>query len=166
MTSPTKTTPRCPYFGECGGCQYQDLPYDEELKLKEQMLRDLFEDMEGEIPFQPIVPSLQDYHYRSRLDMNLLRIKSGEVFLGFAPARQGFKVMEIEACPLAMESLSAFIPRLKQEAIAKLTPKYRVASLVVKTGDDGRVFWGGIGKRSLRMAEEDDLFTELCDRRI
>jgi len=166
INSPVKTTPLCPYFGECGGCQHQDLPYDEELKLKEQMLRDLFEDMEEEIPFRSIVPSPREYHYRSRLDMNLLRIRSGEVFVGFAPTRRGLKVMEVEACPLAMEPLSDFIPRLQKEATAKLTPKYRVASLVVKTGDDGRVFWGGIGKRSLQMAEEDYLFTDLCGRRI
>ncbi len=155
--------PLCPYFGECGGCQHQDLAYPEELKLKERTLKSLLGE---DAPFRPIVPSPEEYYYRSRLDMNLLRIKSGELFLGFAPARRGLKVMEITACPLAMEPLSGFIPRLKEEAAARLTPKYRVASLVVKTGDDGRVFWGGIGKRSLRLDERDYLFTELCGRRI
>ena len=35
------TRPLCPVFGECGGCAYQDIPYEEELRRKEELVKDL-----------------------------------------------------------------------------------------------------------------------------
>ena len=38
--SPSRTTPRCPHFGTCGGCDYQHIPYEEQLKYKVEILRE------------------------------------------------------------------------------------------------------------------------------
>lgn len=154
-------------FGECGGCQFQDIPYADELRLKEEMLRRLFRDsgLETNGAFQPIVPSPQEYAYRCRLDMKFLKIKSGEMFMGFSPAK-GFRVVEVEACPIAMKAVSDFLPQLRRQAAEKMPKKYRNANLTVKTGDDGRVFWGGIGRRSLRMQPQDYLWTDIDGIRI
>ena len=43
LTSP-KTVPLCRFFGECGGCSYQDLAYVEELEKKEGYLKNLFQE--------------------------------------------------------------------------------------------------------------------------
>ncbi|MFT5170091.1 MAG: tRNA/tmRNA/rRNA uracil-C5-methylase (TrmA/RlmC/RlmD family), partial [Candidatus Omnitrophota bacterium] len=115
--------------------------------------------------FDDVVPSPQPYNYRHRLDLKLKRTKEGVVFIGFT-AKKGRGVIPIEDCPIGMQAVSDFIPQLKKEAIEALTPKYRQANLVVRTGDDGRVFWGGIGKRSLRMNESDYLWTEIRERKI
>ncbi len=40
--SPLRIHPPCPYVERCGGCQYQHLPYAEELKWKEQQVRESF----------------------------------------------------------------------------------------------------------------------------
>ena len=161
-----KISPRCPVFGECGGCQFLDIAYEEELLLKERMLRELF--FKASIPTDiilPIQPSPKEYHYRCRLDMKFLKIKSGEMFMGFSPAR-GFKVVEVEDCLIAMEPVASFLPQLKKQACEKIPVKYRNANLTVKTGDDGRVFWGGIGRRSLRMDPDDYLWTDIEGIRI
>ena len=38
--SPERTEPACRYFGPCGGCHYQHIPYDLQISLKEEILRD------------------------------------------------------------------------------------------------------------------------------
>lgn len=157
----------CPVFDECGGCQHQDISYPDELKLKEDQLKALFVqqlDISDGV-FQPIVPSPQEYRYRNRLDLKLVQTKSKEVFIGFSPQNK-HRLIPIEDCSIAREEICKFIPAVKEQAKAKVTDKHRQANLVVRTGDDGRVFWGGIGRRSLELAPDNYLWTEILGKRI
>ncbi len=159
--------PQCPVFGQCGGCQYQNISYQSELALKEKYLQKLFLDA-GILTvggWEPIVPSPAEFHYRSRLDMKFLKTRDGRTFMGFSPLN-GKWMIEVDSCPIAMRSISDFLPQLKKEAIAKLPPKYRNANLVVKTSDDGRVVWGGIGRRSLKLQEDDFLCAQIAGKKI
>ena len=64
-----RVTPECPYFGGCGGCQYQHLDYATQLELKHKQVSDLFERI-GKFPRSvvlPTVPCPQPYHYRNRI---------------------------------------------------------------------------------------------------
>jgi len=162
--------PLCPIFGECGGCQYQDISYEEELRLKESILHELFaqhlkKNPKKDFPFKNIVASPKQYHYRNRLDLRLLKTKDQNIFMGFSPVK-GYRVVETDSCMIAEEAVSDFLPALKSQAKAKLPLKYRNANLVVRTGDDGRVFWGGIGRRSLKMKEEDYFWTQISGKKI
>src|SRR5579862_7119222 len=38
--SPERIAPRCPHFGVCGGCDYQHIPYEAQLKYKTEILRE------------------------------------------------------------------------------------------------------------------------------
>ncbi len=159
--------PLCPLFGQCGGCQYQDHAYPDECRIKFEELSRLLESelaVDREL-LSPIVPSPLEYHYRCRLDMKLLKTRGQEIFIGFSPAGRN-RVVEVSDCPLALPPISGFLPELKKQAAGCLPAKYRNANLVVKTGDDGRVFWGGIGRRSLRMKEEDFLWTAVKGKKV
>lgn len=161
-----KTAPLCPVFGECGGCSHQDLSYAKELQIKEERLHSLFKLKLGigsEV-FDPIVASPKDYHYRHRLDLTVKRSR-GEVLFGFQSSITR-NVVSVDTCPIAMKAVADFIPRLREEAFAKLPSKYRTANLVVRTGDDGRVKWGGIGRHSLVMREADYFWTEIESKKI
>ncbi len=161
--------PLCPVFGQCGGCQYQNIPYQRELLLKQNYLHEIFmaEGIKIDECLTRIVPSPTPagYHYRSRLDMKFLKTRDGRTFMGFSPVN-GKWMIEVDKCPIAMRAISDFLPQLKQQAIAKLLPKYRNANLVVKTSDDGRVLWGGIGRRSLKLLPEDFLWTVIDRKKI
>ncbi len=157
--------PLCPVFGSCGGCLYQHLPYEEELRIKESQLRRILEDAGLPVSgMEAVVPSPDPYHYRHRLDIGIYRRRDGGVVMGFRQGRR--RTVEIESCAIARPEVSAFLPELRKQAEARMPPKYRTANLVVRTGDDGRVVWGGIGRRSLRMKEEDYLYTDIHGRRI
>jgi 23S rRNA (uracil1939-C5)-methyltransferase/tRNA (uracil-5-)-methyltransferase len=66
--SPHRVAPGCPLFGRCGGCQYQHLTYNEQLKWKQQQVAELLQHMAGiEFPVSPVVPSPRDYGYRSKI---------------------------------------------------------------------------------------------------
>ncbi len=171
MLTPTVASTRvkalCPLFGTCGGCQYQDIPYEEELSKKEALLKKLLlkELSLPEDAFEPITPSPESSYYRHRLDLTLRKRNNGERQMGFMlPGTQ--RLQEVTSCSIARKEINDFLPTLKEEAVRKLPEDYKVANLVVRAGDEGKVFWGGIGRRSLRMKEADYFWTTVKGRKI
>ncbi len=161
-----ETEPLCTYFGRCGGCLYQDQTYETELLTKEENLKKLFSERLGldESIFHPIVASPEPYGYRSRLDLTFRRKKEG-FELGFNVEGTN-RLISIESCAIARPAINDFLPALKRLASERIPAHYNNANLVVKTGDDGRVLWGGIGRRSLVLPESDYLWTEIEGKRI
>ncbi len=98
--SPLRIAPFCPLFQECGGCQYQHLPYPDQLQLKEAVLKDALGPLVRKAPLElhPILPSPQDRGYRIRA-----QLKAGwggrKPVLGFYAWRT-HRVVDVEECPL------------------------------------------------------------------
>ena len=68
--SKLRTTPFCEHFGTCGGCKWQQIPYEEQLKMKQQQVYDQLTRIgKVELPeFQPILGSVKTKEYRNKLD--------------------------------------------------------------------------------------------------
>ena len=68
--SKVRATPFCQHFGVCGGCKWQNLPYEEQLKFKQQQVYDQLHRIgKVELPeFQPILGSVQTQEYRNKPD--------------------------------------------------------------------------------------------------
>ena len=68
--SKVRATPFCEHFGVCGGCKWQNLPYEEQLKFKQQQVKDQLTRIgKVELPeFNPILGSVQTQAYRNKLD--------------------------------------------------------------------------------------------------
>ena len=68
--STVRETPMCEHFGICGGCKWQNLPYEEQLKAKQQQVFDqLIRIGKVELPpFQPILGSVKTKEYRNKLE--------------------------------------------------------------------------------------------------
>ena len=68
--SKVRATPFCQHFGVCGGCKWQNLPYEEQLKFKQQQVYDQLHRIgKVELPeFRPILGSVQTQEYRNKLD--------------------------------------------------------------------------------------------------
>ena len=68
--SNVRAIPFCQHFGVCGGCKWQNLPYPEQLKFKQQQVYDQLSRIgKIELPeFQPILGSVKTQEYRNKLD--------------------------------------------------------------------------------------------------
>lgn len=113
--SPVRTEPRCQHFGICGGCKWQNLPYEEQLKAKQQQVEDQLRRI-GKVelpPIQPILGSPKTYEYRNKLEFGcsnkrwLTReeVASGKQFdtlnaIGFHITGAFDKIYPIEKCCL------------------------------------------------------------------
>ena len=101
---------KCPYFGKCGGCVWQDLTEQQYLAKKELFIRRAFVDVGvNEIPLKPII--LLPTGIRRRACFAFY-----QGHFGFNEARS-HKIVEINSCPLLEPALNALIPDLR--ALAK-----------------------------------------------
>jgi len=104
--------PPCRYYGICGGCQFQHLPYERELKIKEEILRELFQRQgyKEELPLKEVIPSPKPYHYRNRLR---LHVENHILKMGFVK-RGTHEVLKIEECLLGEPLLNKVLKELYQ----------------------------------------------------
>jgi tRNA/tmRNA/rRNA uracil-C5-methylase (TrmA/RlmC/RlmD family) len=162
-----KEVPLCPVFGQCGGCQYQDIPYAEEIVLKEAAFRDALKSKMdcSEWDIQPIVASPKVYFYRNRLDLKLVRTRKGTIHVGYSPAHKG-GLLEIERCPIGIEKIADYIQTMRKDATENLPEKYRMANLTLRCGEGDKVFWGGIGRKSNHLSPENYFYFEFQGKKI
>jgi 23S rRNA (uracil1939-C5)-methyltransferase len=110
--SPQRITPRCNHFGVCGGCHYQNLPYEEQLMVKAEILRDQLGRI-GRIenpPVREMVASPGLWNYRNHVQFHLT--KDGK--LGYMTA--GIPtVFAISECHLPEGSINSLWPQLEFE---------------------------------------------------
>lgn len=113
--SEVRTEPFCKHYGVCGGCKWQILPYEEQLRYKQKQVMDNLQRI-GKIELpecSPILGSRQDRCYRNKLEfgfsnkkwLTLEQVKSGEVFdqmnaVGFHIPGAFDKILDIDECHL------------------------------------------------------------------
>ncbi len=107
-----RVQPRCPHYQTCGGCQYQHLSYQEELKIKTAQIREAFARIAKmpEAPVRPIVVSPRDYGYRNRISVHV--DERGRI--GFHSVG-GKSLVDIKRCPIAMPEVNAELEALRKK---------------------------------------------------
>lgn len=113
--SPERVTAPCPYFGRCGGCQYQHMEYGTQLRVKRKQVADLFERIGG-FPrdvVAPVVPCPQPYGYRSRVMVRSQWNKPEQKLnIGFIRWDCGL-VEDIEQCLIAEPAINEQIRHVR-----------------------------------------------------
>ena len=101
--SPKRVTPKCPYYGMCGGCDYQHVDYSESVRLKSFLLTELFshEGLWDETIF--VQSSSEPWNYRNKLSM---KVQGGRVGFYFSETHQ---FIEILNCAIANEAINAVL---------------------------------------------------------
>jgi 23S rRNA (uracil1939-C5)-methyltransferase len=127
--SPLRIKPRCAHFGECGGCHYQYIPYEEQLKIKKNIFIDQLVRM-GKMtdpPVKEIIPSPQQWNYRNQIRLHLSQ--KGEP--GFLRSRSN-EVVPIRECHLPADSLDKVWPSLSLDFIPGLD------RISLRAGEEGQ----------------------------
>lgn len=121
--SPLRIQARCQHFGECGGCHYQHLPYEQQLQAKTEILREQLERNGGiaQPSISNAVASPAEFNYRNHVQFHLSAGgKPG--FQRHAPgSRQAEnEVLPIRECHLPQELINQVWPQLDLEAVPSL----------------------------------------------
>jgi len=107
--SPRRVTPRCRHFGECGGCHYQHLGYEDQVEAKQAVLREQLARLAGlrEPPLRDPLGCPSPWNYRNHLQFH--RAEDGRP--GFRAFRSS-RVVPIVECHLPEPALAELWPRL------------------------------------------------------
>ncbi len=99
---PGRVLPPCPYFGTCGGCDFQHLSYAEQLRTKEELVRDSLRRIAG-LPIAPVVVigSPDEWAYRRRARWQHDSANGATGYFG----RATHAVIDIAACPVLRPAL-------------------------------------------------------------
>ena len=139
--SPERVEPRCPLFGECGGCQYQHLDYVSQLDWKRQQVHDLLERLaEIEFDVNPVIPSPTRYRYRSKITPHFKHPRDGKIAeIGFLRNGRRQQLIDVPQCPIASESINRRLTSLRKEVHANALSYRKGATLLLRDSADGSV---------------------------
>ena len=110
--------PPCPVFGLCGGCTWQNLPYEVQLRWKQKQVADTIEHLGGQSDFEvrPIIPSPEPWRYRNKMEFSFGQDEQGETILGFHRPGRFDRILAIDACLLQPPPLDAILRELTAHA--------------------------------------------------
>lgn len=111
--SPVRVEPPCPYFGRCGGCDFQQLGYKAQLQTKVEIIRDCLHRLGGidPVPEISIQPSLREWHYRARANW---QVDSATGQLGYFE-RGSNRICDVEFCAVLVPELQATLEGVRQQ---------------------------------------------------
>ena len=132
----------CSHYPACGGCRFQDLAYEAQVAAKEAQVADALRRL-GAIadpPLEPIVPAVERFHYRNKLEYSFAPGPEGPV-VGFHKAGRWDEVLDVERCWLTTELGNAIREAVRAWAVEEGLPGYDQADgtgylrhLVVREG--------------------------------
>ncbi len=103
--SPLEREPACPHFGECGGCTYQNLPYEEQLRLKEGQIKAMMDEaVDGAYIWEGVKPSPAVYGYRNKMEFSFGdEYKDGPLALGMHRRGSFHDIVNVPGCQIVDE---------------------------------------------------------------
>lgn len=158
--SPLRVNPRCKHFGSCGGCKWQHLHYEEQLRLKQQQVLDNFQRI-GHLelpPYDPIIPSENQFFYRNKLEFTFSSrrwLSKDEIHsdsrnhtdgLGMHPPGMFDRIVDLEECFLQQEPSNSIRLAVRDYALRQQLEFYDVRqhrgflrNLIIRTTTTGEI---------------------------
>lgn len=104
-------TPPCPHFGMCGGCAYQTMPYEEQLRMKEEQVKRLLENVvKDEFVWEGILGSPVEFAYRNKMEYSFGdEVKNGPMTLGMHKKGSFYDVMTTNQCRIVHEDFNRIV---------------------------------------------------------
>ena len=122
-----RVVPICPYYDKCGGCQLMHLSYSNQLKYKENKVKEIVNKQIGEIKVNSIIPS-EKLFYRNKVTFHVQNNK-----VGFFQ-KQSQNIIEIEKCYLLKKEINDNLKNIFQNKFQNDYP------LVIRSGLDKIIY--------------------------
>ena len=139
--SPERTAPECPYYGRCGGCDFQHLTYTEELWAKRKRVQDALTRIGGtDLQVEEILGAKNPTHYRNKSQYPV----AADGSVGFYKARS-HQVIPVERCRIqkpqadaAAQALRTYLRLYGVSCYDEKTRRGLVRYLYVRTNGAGQ----------------------------
>lgn len=102
--------PACPHFGTCGGCFYQTVSYENQLKVKEGQVRDLLKEYITDEIWEGIKGSPKAWAYRNKMEFSFGdEVKDGPLALGMHKKNTFHDIVNITDCKIVDQDYNSIV---------------------------------------------------------
>ncbi len=129
--SPYEIESPCPHFGECGGCTYQNLPYEKQLELKSSQVKKLLDEVyikrkqEPSYAFEGIKGSPKQFAYRNKMEFSFGdEFKDGPLSLGMHKRGSFYDIVTVGDCQIVDEDFRLILQTTLDYMKEKNVPFY------------------------------------------
>ena len=142
--SPHRVAAKCPIARQCGGCQIQEMSYESQLELKQNIVKNNLERLGGIMPgtyeMCPIIGMEEPWHYRNKAQFPVGVNREGKICMGFYAGRT-HSIIETEKCFLGdavneqvLSVIRAYMEENKITAYNEETGKGIVRHILIRKG--------------------------------
>jgi len=140
--SPNRISAQCLHFGVCGGCSFQNLPYQVQLEWKEKIVSEALQKIGklDEINLKKTIPSPLEFRYRNKVEFsfgsnftnpidantNPNAVSNENLVLGFHIPERFDKIVDIQNCLLLLENGNLILNIIRQKAKGLTLPAYNL----------------------------------------
>jgi 23S rRNA (uracil1939-C5)-methyltransferase len=113
--SPDRIEAACRHFDQCGGCSFQNVPYERQLQYKQEFIRDALIRIGGvaDPPLKEIIPCKEQYYYRNKMEFSFLPGDSEPAKLGLHVRNKWSEIFDIEECLLQSDVSNQLVKRMR-----------------------------------------------------
>lgn len=127
-TSEHRIEARCTHIGQCGGCTWQDLDYEQQLLIKHKQIVDCLERLGGfdDIEVEPLVGVAEPFWYRNKMEFSFHVDDDNTLRLGLHERGRFDRIFDITKCYLQSELSNQVVAWVRSFAIENDIPAYNV----------------------------------------
>lgn len=134
--APSRVQPRCGLFGTCGGCNWQHLPIEEQVRAKEAIVADAVRRQAGiaDAIVEPIVASPDTWRYRNKMEFTFQRERdTNRLVAGFHRPGDWRRILDVQECHLppqpVVDLLRAAVREGDRQNLTAWNPKFHNGTL-------------------------------------
>jgi 23S rRNA (uracil1939-C5)-methyltransferase len=157
--SPERIEPPCPYYFECGGCNWQHVDPMAQLKYKQDLVGETLRKFLGfDTPVLPIIPSPRNWRYRNRIQLSAQGSR-----LGFKK-RKSHDIIDIKDCLITEETLTTALENVRQSV---KSPQQKIELYLTSQGqakwEEIEDLGEGVGFSQVNRFQNEDLIRTVLE---
>ena len=119
--------PVCSIFPACGGCMYQTMSYEDQMRMKGQQVKDILDAaIDGEYLFEGVKASPKEFAYRNKMEFSFGdEYKDGPLSLGLHKKGSTYDVLNTDDCKLVHKDMTDILTCVRDYFLEKGVPYYK-----------------------------------------